>query len=197
VATSSLKALILEAKACTACADRLPQTPRPIFLVGRGARLMIVGQAPGRRVHETGIPWNDPSGEVLRAWLGLDRDAFYDTSRIAIVPAGLCYPGTVDGVDLPPCRECAPRWQPRFRAALPGIELTLLIGTYALAYYLGPRRKESVAETVKAYREYLPEFFVLPHPSWRNKAWLKNNPWFERRVIPDLRRRVKASLRKV
>jgi uracil-DNA glycosylase len=192
-----LKALILEAKACTACADRLPQRPKPIFLVGRGARLMIVGQAPGRRVHETGIPWNDPSGEVLRDWLGLDRDAFYDTSRIAIVPAGLCYPGTVDGVDLPPCRECAPRWQPRFRAALPGIELTLLIGTYALAYYLGPRRKQSVAETVKAYREYLPDFFVLPHPSWRNKAWLKNNPWFERRVIPDLRRRVKACLRKV
>ena len=158
---------------------------------------MIVGQAPGRRVHETGLPWNDPSGDVLREWLAVDRDTFYDTTRIAIVPAGLCYPGTVDGVDLPPCRDCAPRWQPRFRAALPGIELTLLIGTYALAYYLGRRRKESVAQTVKAYREYLPEFFVLPHPSWRNKAWLKNNPWFERRVIPDLRRRVKASLRKV
>jgi uracil-DNA glycosylase len=197
VATSSLKALIVEAKACTACAERLPQEPKPIFRVGRGARLMIVGQAPGRRVHETGIPWNDPSGEVLREWLGMDRDAFYDTSRIAIVPAGLCYPGTVDGVDLPPCRECAPRWQPRFRAALPGLDLTLLIGAYALAYYLGPRRKKSVADTVKAYREYLPEFFVLPHPSWRNQAWLKNNPWFERRVIPDLRRRVKASLRKV
>jgi uracil-DNA glycosylase len=197
VSTFSLKTLVLEAKACTACAGRLPQKPKPIFLVGRGARVLIVGQAPGRRVHETGIPWNDPSGDVLRGWLAMDRDAFYDTSRVAIVPAGLCYPGTVDGADLPPCRECAPRWQPRFRAALPGIELTLLVGTYALAYYLGDRRKKTVADTVKAYREYLPEFFVLPHPSWRNKAWLKNNPWFERRVIPELRNRVKASLRKV
>jgi uracil-DNA glycosylase len=192
-----LKSLVLEARACTACASRLPQKPKPIFLVGRGARLLIVGQAPGRRVHETGMPWNDPSGDVLRGWLAMERDAFYDTSRVAIVPAGLCYPGTVDGVDLPPCPECAPRWQPRFRAALPGIELTLLVGTYALAYYLRERRRKTVADTVKAYREYLPEFFALPHPSWRNKAWLKNNPWFERRVIPELRSRVRACLRKV
>ena len=194
---SSLKTLVAEARACTACASRLPQKPRPIFLVGRGARLLIVGQAPGRRVHETGLPWNDPSGEVLRQWLGTDRAAFYDTSRIAIVPAGLCYPGTVEGVDLPPCPECAPRWQPRFRSALPGISLTLLVGSYAQAYYLGGRRKKSVSETVKAYAEYLPGFFVLPHPSWRNKGWLKKNPWFERRVVPDLRRRLKAVWRQV
>jgi len=162
-----------------------------VFLVGRKARLLIVGQAPGRRVHETGLPWNDPSGDVLRAWLGLDRDAFYDTSRIAIVPAGLCYPGTVEGVDLPPCPECAPRWQPRFRAALPAIRLTLLVGTYAQAYYLKARREGSVGETVRAWRSYLPEFFPLPHPSWRNRRWLAENPWFERQVIPALRRRVK------
>lgn len=175
----------------------MPNKPRPIFLAGRGARLLVVGQAPGRRVHQTGIPWNDPSGDVLREWLALERDAFYDTSRVAIVPIGLCYPGTVNGVDLPPCRECAPAWQPRFRAALPAIRLTLLVGAYAQAYYLGSKREKSVAETVRAYREYLPEFFVLPHPSWRNKLWLRNNPWFADDVIPALRRRVRACLRRV
>jgi uracil-DNA glycosylase len=134
---------------------------------------------------------------VLREWLAMDRETFYDTSRIAIVPVGLCYPGTVEGADLPPCPECAPLWQPRFRSALPGIRLTLLIGAYAQAYYLGKRRKKSLAETVKAYREYLPEFFVLPHPSWRNKGWLKSNPWFALRVVPDLRRRLGALWRQV
>ena len=163
-----------------------------MFLVGRAARLLIVGQAPGRRVHETGLPWNDPSGDVLRAWLGMDRAAFYDTSRIAIVPAGLCYPGTVDGVDLPPCPRCASLWQPRFRAALPGVRLTLLVGSYAQAYYLGTARKPSVGETVRAWRQYLPGFFPLPHPSWRNRGWLKKNAWFERQVIPALRKRVKG-----
>ena len=151
-----------------------------MFRVGKRARLLIVGQAPGRLVHETGIPWNDPSGEVLRAWLALDREAFYDTSRIAIVPIGLCYPGTVDGADLPPCRECAPLWQPRFRAALPDIRLTLLVGAYAQAFYLRARRKKTLADTVRAWRDYLPEFFPLPHPSWRNLGWLARNPWFEK-----------------
>ena len=163
-----------------------------MFLVGKAARLLIVGQAPGRRVHETGIPWNDPSGDVLRAWLALERQAFYDTSRIAIVPVGLCYPGTVDGVDLPPCRDCAPLWQPRFRAALPAIRLTLLVGSYAQAYYLGKRRKQSVGATVRSYRDYLPEFFPLPHPSWRNIGWLRRNPWFAKDVLPALRRRVRT-----
>ncbi|HEX6268317.1 MAG TPA: uracil-DNA glycosylase family protein [Burkholderiales bacterium] len=165
--------------------------------MGASARLLIVGQAPGRRVHDTGIPWNDPSGDVLREWLALGREEFYDTSRIAIVPAGLCYPGTVDGVDLPPCRECATAWQPRFRAALPQVRLTLLVGRYAQAYYLKDKRKKTLAETVRSYRDYLPEFFVLPHPSWRNKLWLRKNPWFADDVIPALRRRVKASIRTV
>jgi uracil-DNA glycosylase len=168
-----------------------------VFRVGASAKLLVVGQAPGRRVHESGIPWNDPSGDVLREWLALDRDAFYDTSKIAIVPAGLCYPGTVDGVDLPPPPRCAPLWQPRFRAALPRIELTLLVGSYAQRYYLGTKRKHSLTETVRAYRDYLPEFFPLPHPSWRNKGWLKANPWFVADVIPALRRRVKACIRSV
>ena len=168
-----------------------------MFRVGKSATLLIVGQAPGRLVHETGLPWNDPSGEVLRDWLALDRDAFYDTSNIAIVPAGLCYPGTVNGADLPPCKECAPLWQPRFRAALPGIRLTLLVGSYAQAYYLGGSRKRTLGETVRAYREYLPAFFPLPHPSWRNLLWLKRNPWFRREVIPALRRRIRACILQV
>lgn len=188
----SLSALVREARACRACEEKLPHAPRPVFMVGRGARLLVVGQAPGRRVHETGVPWNDPSGEVLRRWLALDRDAFYDTRRIAIVPAGLCYPGTVGGADLPPCRDCAPLWQPRFRAALPGLRLTLLVGSYAQAYYLGAKRKATLSDTVRAFRDYLPQYFPLPHPSWRNVGWLKRNPWFEKDVIPALRRRVKA-----
>jgi uracil-DNA glycosylase len=188
----SLSALSREARACTECAHELPFEPRPVFRVGRRARLLIVGQAPGRRVHETGIPWNDPSGAVLRAWLALDREAFYDTSRIAIVPIGLCYPGTVDGADLPPCRECAPLWHPRFRVALPDIRLTLLVGAYAQAFYLRARRKKTLADTVRAWRDYLPEFFPLPHPSWRNIGWLARNPWFEKDVLPALRRRVRT-----
>jgi uracil-DNA glycosylase len=188
----SLSRVSREARACELCKDHLPQAPRPVFLVGRSARLLIVGQAPGRRVHETGIPWNDPSGDVLREWLALGREAFYDTSRIAIVPTGLCYPGTVGGADLPPCRECAPAWQPRFRAALPELRLTLLVGSYAQAYYLKARRKRTLAQTVRAYRDYLPEFFVLPHPSWRNKLWLRKNAWFADDVLPALRRRIRA-----
>jgi uracil-DNA glycosylase len=193
----SLSRVSREARACDLCREVLPDKPRPVFLVGRSARLLVVGQAPGRRVHETGIPWNDPSGDVLREWLALERAQFYDTSRIAIVPVGLCYPGTVDGADLPPCRECAPAWQPRFRAALPDIRLTLLVGSYAQAYYLKDRRRKTLSETVRAYRDYLPEFFALPHPSWRNKLWLRNNPWFAEDVIPALRRRVEASIRTV
>ena len=191
----SLRQVSAEAGACRLCKKTLE--PRPVFRVGAAARLLVVGQAPGRRVHESGIPWNDASGDVLRSWLRMDRDAFYDTSRIAIVPAGLCYPGTVGGADLPPPPRCAPLWQPRFRAALPRIELTLLVGSYSQAYYLGERRKATLTETVRAFREYLPEFFPLPHPSWRNLAWAKRNPWFADAVIPALRRRVNAALRSV
>jgi uracil-DNA glycosylase len=191
---TSLSRVSAEARACERCAGALPFAPRPVFRAAASARLLIVGQAPGRRVHETGIPWNDPSGEVLREWLAMDREAFYDASRVAIVPAGLCYPGTLDGADLPPRPECAPRWQPRFRAALPGIRLTLLVGMYAQAFYLKERKKRTLAKTVEAYREYLPEFFPLPHPSWRNRAWVQRNPWFRTRVIPELRRRVKACI---
>jgi uracil-DNA glycosylase len=181
-----------EARACRLCTRSLPQKPKPIFRVGAGARLLIVGQAPGRRAHDSGLTWNDPSGDVLREWLGMDRDAFYDASRVAIVPMGLCYPGTVDGADLPPRKECAQIWQPRFRSVLSDIRLTLLVGSYSQQFHLGKRRKATLTDTVRAFREYLPEYFVLPHPSWRNKAWIAKNPWFTKLVIPELRRRVNA-----
>jgi uracil-DNA glycosylase len=184
-----MRILLSAARACRVCEKHLE--PRPVVRAGARARLLIVGQAPGRRVHESGLPWNDPSGDVLRGWLGMDRGAFYDVSRIAIVPVGLCYPGTVDGADLPPRRECAPLWQPRFREALPAVELTLLVGSYAQAYYLGEKQKRTLAQTVKAYEEYLPEFFPLPHPSWRTIGWQKKNPWFAKDVLPALRRCVR------
>jgi len=186
--------LLAEIRACRLCAAHLPHPPRPILRAGQGARLLIVGQAPGRRVHETGIPWNDPSGDRLRAWLQLDRTAFYDETRIAIAPTGFCYPGTGRGGDLPPRPKCAPLWHPRLWAALPGIRLTLLVGAYAQAYYLGADRKPTLTATVAAWAEYLPARFPLPHPSPRNGAWLKRNPWFEADVIPALRERVAAVL---
>jgi uracil-DNA glycosylase len=152
-----------------------------------------VGQAPGTKVHETGIPWNDPSGKRLRAWLQLDDDTFYDEDRIAIIPMGFCYPGTkAMGGDAPPRPECAPLWQARLRAALPRIGLTLLVGQYAQRWYLGRRRRGSMTETVRAFRDYLPEFLPLPHPSWRTTAWQKKNPWFDDEVLTDARRRVHA-----
>ncbi len=188
---NSLLRVSREALSCRLCRRELPDAPKPVFRVGASARLLIVGQAPGRRAHDSGLTWNDPSGDVLREWLAVERDTFYDRSRIAIVPIGLCYPGTVDGADLPPIPQCAPTWQPKFRGALPRVRLTLLVGQYAQKYYLGKRRKPTLTETVRAFEEYLPEYFVLPHPSWRNKAWAKKNPWFTKIVIPALRTRVK------
>ncbi len=188
-----LAALVAAARACRVCAEHLPLGPRPVLRARESARLLIVGQAPGTRVHETGVPWNDPSGDRLRHWLGLDREAFYDEARIAIVPMGLCYPGRDPrGGDMPPRPECAPLWHPPLRAALPGIELTLLVGSYAQRYYLGKSRKASMSETVRAWRDTLPEVLPLPHPSWRNTAWLRKNPWFEADLVPVLRQRVAA-----
>lgn len=190
----TLDKLLLKVRACTVCAHHLPFAPRPVLRAAKTARLLIVGQAPGRKVHDTGIPWNDPSGDRLRGWLGMDRDTFYDESRIAIIPTGLCFPGTGKQGDLPPRPECAPLWHPPLLAALPHIRLTLLIGQYAQAYYLGPRRKKTLTETVAAWREYLPEYLPLPHPSPRNQMWLKRNPWFERDLLPVLRQKVSEAL---
>ena len=184
---SKIIPLLEEVAACRLCEAHLPHPPRPVVRASATARLLIVGQAPGRRVHETGIPWNDPSGDLLRAWLRLSREQFYDESRIAIVPTGFCYPGTGKNGDLPPRPECAPQWHARFLAAMPEIGLTLLIGSHAQAYYLGEKRKPTLTQTVENFEEYLPRFFPLPHPSPRNRLWLKRNPWFEKSVLPELR----------
>jgi uracil-DNA glycosylase len=181
-----LAALVKQARACQVCAAHLPHAPRPVLRANATARLLIVGQAPGRKVHETGVPWNDPSGDLLRNWLRLSREQFYDENNIAIIPTGLCYPGTENGADLPPRVECAPLWHPPLRAALPNIRLTLLIGRYAQAYYLGNKQGKTLANTVRAYRDFLPDFFPLPHPSPRNRRWLKRNSWFELEVLPIL-----------
>jgi uracil-DNA glycosylase len=159
------------------------------------ARLLIVGQAPGTRVHATGVPWNDPSGDRLRAWLDLDRDTFYDARRIAIVPMGFCYPGTdARGGDRPPRPECAPLWHAPLRTLMPAIELTLLVGSYAQRHYLGRRARPTLTETVRAWRDYLPDVMPLPHPSWRNTTWIARNPWFADELVPALRQRVHALL---
>ncbi len=186
-----LAALLAEARACRRCAD-LEAGPRPVLRAAATARLLIVGQAPGTRVHATGIPWNDPSGDRLRDWLALDRERFYDETRIAIVPMGLCYPGRdPKGGDLPPPKICAPLWHPRLPDLLPDLELTLLIGGHAQAFYLGSRRRPTMTGTVAAWRDYLPRHLPLPHPSWRNTGWLKRNPWFANEVLPCLRERVR------
>ncbi len=190
-----LDTILVKARACTHCAGHLPFKPRPVLRASATARLLIVGQAPGTRVHETGIPWNDASGDRLRQWLDLDRQAFYDDRRIAIVPMGFCYPGRDGrGGDRPPRPECAPLWHPRLMALMPAIRLTLLIGAYAQAYYLGPERRASLTETVAAWRDYGPARVPLPHPSWRNTAWLKRNPWFETELLAELRPAVRRAL---
>lgn len=190
-----LDALLREVRACTVCAPHLPLGPRPVVRGAVTARLMIVSQAPGTKVHETGLSFNDRSGDVLRSWLGIDRDAFYDESRIAILPMGFCYPGRgKGGGDLPPRKECAPLWQARLRAAYPNIRLTVLAGSYAITHHLGGRAKPTMGETVRAWRDYLPEFLPLPHPSWRNVLWLRKNPWFEAELAPALRERVQSLL---
>jgi uracil-DNA glycosylase len=190
---SSLDVIATEARACTVCAAHLTLGPRPVLRVSTTARLLIIGQAPGTKVHETGIPWNDPSGERLRGWLGMDRTLFYDASQIAIVPMGLCYPGRLpNGGDAPPRPECAPLWQTRLLSAMPAIRLTLLVGGYALTHLPG---KASMTERVRAFRDHLPRYFPLPHPSWRTTAWERKNPWFQTEVLPTLRDAVTRALR--
>ena len=190
-----LDALLKSIRACEHCAAHLPLGPRPVLRAAQGARLLIVGQAPGTRVHESGIPWNDRSGERLRDWLQMAPEIFSDESRIAIVPMGFCYPGVdARGGDKPPRPECAPLWHEPLLAALPDIRLTLLIGLYAQKRYLGKARRSSLTETVKAWRDYGDHRLPLPHPSWRNTAWMKRNPWFETELLPELRRRVDEAL---
>jgi uracil-DNA glycosylase len=188
----NLKQVAAEVRACRLCEGRLPLGPRPIIRVSRTARLLIIGQAPGTKVHATGIPWNDPSGDRLRRWLNMDRETFYDESRIAIVPMGLCYPGRLpNGGDAPPRPECAPLWHARLISLMPDIRLTLLIGSYALTHTLG---RGAMSDRVRAYRQHMPRYFPLPHPSWRTTAWERKNPWFEADALPVLRAAVARAL---
>lgn len=182
--------LFAQIRACRLCEAHLPLGPRPVIRGSEHARLLIIGQAPGTRVHASGIPWDDPSGDRLRQWLGVDKATFYDESRIAIMPMGLCYPGKSKSGDLPPRPECAPTWHDKVLMLLPNIELTLLIGQYAQAYYLRDAAKGSLTETVRSWADYGPAWLPLPHPSPRNTFWLKKNPWFEQDVVPHLQQRV-------
>jgi len=194
-AESAFDRFIAEIRACTLCAPELPLGPRPVLRGRPSARLLIISQAPGTRVHETGLSFNDRSGDRLRAWLGLERETFYDETRIAIAPMGFCYPGRDGkGGDLPPRRECAPLWHARWLAFFPAVELTLLVGSYAISYYVPGARAGSMTKVIARWREFLPEVFVLPHPSWRTTRWLRDNPWFESEALPELRARVAAAI---
>ncbi|OOG66454.1 uracil-DNA glycosylase [Rhodanobacter sp. B04] len=187
--------LLTDIRACRICTAHLPLGPRPVLQASATARLLIVSQAPGRKVHDTGIPFNDASGERLREWLNIDRDTFYDASRIAIVPMGFCFPGTGRGGDLPPRPECAPTWHPRLLPLLKQVRLTLLIGQYAQAGILGVARGTRLTDTVLSWRHHLAHGRLpLPHPSPRNRLWLVRNPWFEADLLPPLRERVAAVL---
>lgn len=190
MARTKLDVLVAKVRACTLCAEHLPFEPNPILRPSSTAKILIVGQAPSTRVHNTGIPWNDPSGDKLREWMGVSRDIFYDNKKIAIMPTGFCYPGKGKSGDLPPRPECAPTWHPQLHEFMPQIELTLLIGQYAQNYYLAAQKKKTLTETVQAWKEYAPGYLPMPHPSPRNRLWLKKNAWFESKVVPQLRRRV-------
>jgi len=188
---SPLDILLSEIRACRVCEPELPLGARPIIRARETARILIVGQAPGVRVHETGIPWNDPSGDRLREWMGLPKEAFYDETRVAIMPMGLCYPGrNARGGDLPPRPECMPRWADAVLALLPNIEFFVLAGMYAQRRYLGEKVKRTLTETVQCWREYAPRYIPLPHPSFRNNRWIKQHPWFTSEVVPYLQERI-------
>ena len=193
--SNKLDLLLDRARTCRICAGQLPHAPRPVVQAGRRARVLVIGQAPGRRVHESGVPWDDPSGERLREWLGVDGETFYDPARFALVPMGFCYPGTGRSGDLPPRPECAPEWHDPILAQLPDVRLTVLLSRYAHEHYLGAAAGKTVTDTVRAWKTHRPRFVALPHPSPRNNIWLKKNPWFGEEVLPYLRRRVRAALR--
>jgi len=190
----SARALLEEIRACDACKADLPLGPRPVVSFSPSSRILLVGQAPGLRVHESGVPWDDASGERLRAWLGVTSRAFYRPANFAIVPMGFCYPGKGKSGDRPPRPECAPRWMEPVLSRIGKPRLTLLVGQYAQRHFLGERAGATLTETVRGWQAYAPEAFVLPHPSPRNNIWLAKNPWFEKDLLPRLRRAVAGAL---
>ncbi|MEZ4744899.1 MAG: uracil-DNA glycosylase family protein [Calditrichia bacterium] len=189
-----MKNLLNEIRSCDVCAAHLPLGANPVLAAHPQSRIVIIGQAPGKKVHESGVPWDDPSGDQLRKWLNIDKTSFYDATKIAIIPMGFCYPGKGSSGDLPPRPECAPLWHDRLFGQMPNVQLTLLIGQYAQGRYLPENPHKNLTETVRHFRDYLPEYLPLPHPSPRNRFWLAKNPWFAEDVIPELQRRVAAIL---
>ncbi|WP_461532291.1 uracil-DNA glycosylase family protein [Sinomicrobium sp.] len=184
--------LLSDIRSCTVCKDFLPYPPRPIVQASSTSQIVVIGQAPGKRVQDSGIAWNDPSGDNLREWLGVEKDVFYDEKIFALIPMGFCFPGSGKSGDLPPRPECAPLWHQKLLHSMPDIKLTLLIGLYAQKYYLRERAKKTLTETVQNYEEYLPDIIPLPHPSPRNNIWQKKHPWFKETLIPVLREKVKS-----
>jgi uracil-DNA glycosylase len=183
-----------EVKGCTLCAPDLPLGPRPVFQIHPKAKVLIVGQAPGTKVHATGIPFDDLSGDRLRNWIGINKTTFYNAEKIAILPMGFCYPGKGKSGDLPPRKECAPKWRVQLLDLMPDIELTLIIGQYAIDWHLKDKKKKNLTETVKAWKEYWPRYIPLPHPSPRNNIWLKKNSWFEDTVVPKVKNSIATLL---
>ncbi len=190
-----MKKLLAEIRQCNICASELEFGPRPVLAADSKSKIAIIGQAPGSIVHRTGIPWDDKSGENLRNWMGINNEQFYDPKNIAIIPMGFCYPGKGKSGDLPPRKECAPQWHDTILKELKNIKLVLLIGSYAQNYYLKEAKKRTLTETVKNFKAYMPEYFVLPHPSPRNNIWQAKNPWFKEEVLPGLKRKVKTILK--
>ena len=189
-----MKEVLKKIRKCEVCISHLPLGPRPVLAASSKSKIVIIGQAPGTKVHQTGIPWDDPSGKQLRKWLDITDETFYNEKEIAIVPMGFCYPGKGKSGDLPPRPECAPLWHQQLLDKMPNVKLIILIGMYAQKYYLKNEAKKTLTETVKNYQDYLPNYFVLPHPSPRNRFWLTKNPWFEKDVLPVLKKRVKDIL---
>lgn len=179
--------LLKQIRSCQECINHLPYEPRPIMNASTSSKIVIVGQAPGRKVHDSGIPWNDKSGEQLRNWMNVTSKEFYNPELFAIIPMGFCYPGKGKSGDMPPRPECAPLWHQKIFSQMNEIKLILLIGQYSLKYYLGSSKKRNLTETVKNYKTYLPKFFPLPHPSPRNRYWLSKNPWFEKELLPEFK----------
>lgn len=190
----SFDELVRQVRRCTICAKHLPLGPNPVVQLHQTSRILIAGQAPGRKVHETGIPFNDPSGDRLREWLGVSKETFYDPKKIAILPMGFCYPGKGKSGDLPPRPECAPQWRKPLLNALQQVQLTLVIGQYAMAYHLPDEPHKKVTDIVANWRAHWPLVLPLPHPSPRNNIWLRKNPWFIEEVIPPLQAKVATLL---